>query len=211
MDAETFAGAAARTAVQLLPMSSRRCRWGSGASRRATGCDLAGASWDVRIGNGHAPEHATFWSSDDDLVIGGDQMLASISPNLGVYATEPEADPVGEWLEACERLRPFARDSQLVLPGHKLPFTGLAGADAAADRQPPRRARPAAAGAGPAAWSQSTVSPLFKRHIGEGEYGLALVEAMAHLNHLYHLGQVTRARRDDGAWVWQAKGACDGR
>ena len=44
---------------------------------------------------------------------------------------------------------------------------------------------------------------LFKRKIGEGEYGLALVESMAHLNHLYHLGQATRTRRDDGAWLWQ--------
>ena len=53
----------------------------------------AGREWVVRMGNGHAPEHATFWSSD--VVLGGDQLLPSISPNLGVYATEPGADPVG--------------------------------------------------------------------------------------------------------------------
>ena len=45
--------------------------------------------------------------------------------------------------------------------------------------------------------------PLFKRNIGEGEYGLALVEAHAHMNHLYHQGLVTRTKRDDGAWLWQ--------
>ena len=44
---------------------------------------------------------------------------------------------------------------------------------------------------------------LFMRQIGEGEYGLALVEAVAHLNHLLHLGQVTRRRRAGGAWAWQ--------
>ena len=86
---------------------------------------IGGRLWDIRMGNGHAPEHATFWSRDDNLVIGGDQLLPSISANLGVYATEPEADPVAEWLEACERFMPFARDDQLVLGGHKLPFTGL--------------------------------------------------------------------------------------
>ena len=84
-----------------------------------------GRDWDVRIGNGHAPEHATLWSRDGDLVIGGAQLLATISPNLGVYATEPGADPVGDWIESCARLAPFAADDQLVLPGHKLPFRGL--------------------------------------------------------------------------------------
>ncbi|MDG2339865.1 MAG: MBL fold metallo-hydrolase, partial [Paracoccaceae bacterium] len=45
--------------------------------------------------------------------------------------------------------------------------------------------------------------PMFKRSIGEGEYGLALVEALAHMNHLYQQGDITRTRRDDGAWLWQ--------
>jgi len=50
-------------------------------------------------------------------------------------------------------------------------------------------------------------APLFKRRIDEGTYGLALVEALAHLNHLYHAGEVTRTdRATDGAWLWQAKG-----
>ena len=44
---------------------------------------MGGRDWDVHMGNGHAPEHATFWSRDDNLVITGDQILSSISPNLG--------------------------------------------------------------------------------------------------------------------------------
>ena len=49
-------------------------------------------------------------------------------------------------------------------------------------------------------------SVLFNRNIGAGEYGLALVESVAHVNHLYLKGDVTRAKRADGAWVYQAKG-----
>ena len=30
---------------------------------------MGGRDWDVRIGHGHAPEHATFWSRDDNLVL----------------------------------------------------------------------------------------------------------------------------------------------
>jgi len=164
---------------------------------------MGGRQWDIRIGNGHAPEHATFWCRDEPIVISGDQVLSSISPNIGVYATEPEADPVAEWLEACERLAQFAREDHMVLPGHKLVFTGLPARmvqliknhHSALERLDAFLAEPHTA-------AECFVT-LFKRPIGEGEYGLALVESMAHLNHLYHLGQVTRTRRDDDAWLWK--------
>ena len=40
--------------------------------------------WRIVIGNGHAPDHATFWCLDSPLILGGDQFLADISPNIGV-------------------------------------------------------------------------------------------------------------------------------
>lgn len=164
-----------------------------------------GRDWNVHMGNGHAPEHLTLWSRDDNLVIAGDQILPSISSNIGVYATEPEADPVADWMEACERLSQFARDDQLVLGGHKLPFTGLPmrmrqlidNHHGALDRLRKHLGEPRVAA--------DCFPALFKRPIGKGEYGLALVEAIAHLNHLYHLGEVSRDRRADGAWLWRKK------
>ena len=167
--------------------------------------EMGGRTWDVHMGNGHAPEHATFWSRDDGLVISGDQILPSISPNIGVYATEPMADPIGDWLEACERLAVLAREDHLVLGGHKLPFTGLPtrmrqlidNHHGALERLLAFIDAPKAAG--------ECFTPLFKRRIGEGEYGLALVEAVAHLSHLYQTGRATRTRRADGAWVYQRK------
>jgi glyoxylase-like metal-dependent hydrolase (beta-lactamase superfamily II) len=166
--------------------------------------EMGGRTWDIRFGQGHAPDHATFWSRNDDLVIGGDQLLATISPNLGVYATEPGADPVGEWLESCAGFQPHAREVQLVLPGHKLPFTGLPARlkqliqnhHGALDRL-----------RGHLASGEKTAAecfaPLFKRKIDAGTYGLALVEAVAHLNHLLAIDAVTRHRRADGAWLYR--------
>lgn len=162
--------------------------------------------WTVRMGNGHAPEHVTLWSIDDDLVIGGDQLLATISPNLGVYPTEPGADCVGDWLESCERLAAFADPGQLVLPGHKLPYRGLPtrlrqlaeNQRAALERLlTGLRATPrSAAGCFPL---------LYRRHIAKPEYGLALAEAVGHLNHLQATGRVWPVgTTDSGATLWGA-------
>lgn len=164
---------------------------------------IGGRDWAVRCGDGHAPEHATFWSLDDDLVIGGDQLLPGISANLGVYASEPMADPVADWIASCRRLAGHAEDRHLVLPGHKLPFTGLPFRLAqmvqnhlsALDRLRAHLAEPRTAA--------DCFAPLFQRPIGAGEYGLALVEAVAHLNHLLLRGEARRDKRDDGAWLWR--------
>ena len=168
---------------------------------------MGGRDWDVHMGNGHAPEHATFWSRDDNLVLAGDQILSSISPNVGVYATEPMADPIGEWLEACERLAPLARKDHLVLGGHKLPFTGLPKRMEQLIENHHSALKRLLAYIDTPKSASECFSPLFKRKIGEAEYGLALVEAVAHLSHLYQSGLATRTlRAEDGAWVYQSKG-----
>ncbi len=182
-----------------IPVGYTRVRQGD--TLRAGGRD-----WDVHVGHGHAPEHLTLWSRDDALVIAGDQIISSISPNIGVYPTEPEADPLGEWLDSCDRLAALARPDQLVLSGHKLPFTGLPTrmrqlADnhhGALKRLERHLATPRTAA--------DCFPPLFKRRIDAGTYGLALVEAVAHLNHLHQAGRVTRRLGQDGAWLWQAAG-----
>ncbi len=165
---------------------------------------MAGRRWRVLTGDGHAPEHATFWSLDDDLVIAGDQILPGISPNLGVFATEPDADPVAEWLASCARFQALAEERHIVLPGHKLPFTGLpARMGQLIDNHHGALARLHGHLATPQAAAECFL-PLFKRQVGEGEFGLALAEAVAHLNHLHATGRAVRERRGDGAWAWRA-------
>jgi glyoxylase-like metal-dependent hydrolase (beta-lactamase superfamily II) len=184
--------------VAPLPLGYRRLKQGD--MIRA-----GGRNWAVHMGNGHAPEHATLWSRDDNLVIAGDQILSSISSNIGVYATEPDADPVGDWLEACERLNTLARADHLVLGGHKLPFTGLPtrmrqlidNHHSALDRLEAHLETPCTAG--------DCFGVLFKRKIGPAEYGLALVESIAHVQHLWLEGRAAREKREDGAWVYSHK------
>ena len=164
-----------------------------------------GRTWRVRVGHGHAPEHATLWSEDDNLVLGGDQLLPSISPNLGVYPTEPLADPVGDWLESCAYFQSLAQDDQLVLPGHKLPFFGLPSRlDQLIENHVSALARLEEQIAKTPSTATDCFVTIFKREIGEAEYGLALVEAVAHCQHLWHKGRARREKRDDGAWVYHS-------
>lgn len=178
-----------------------------GFSRLSEGQDLriGDRRWRVAMGHGHAPCHVTLWSQHDDLVIGGDQLLPGISPNLGVYATEPEADPVAEWLESCARLSTFARATQLVLPGHNLPFTGLPFRlgqliqnhhNALARLTEGLREGPRTA--------VECFDLLFRRPVAEAEFGLALVEAVAHLNHLHCAGLIRPQPETGGALRWRA-------
>ena len=167
--------------------------------------EAGGRRWRVEIGNGHAPEAALLWGVDHDVVLVGDQVLPGITPNLGVYPTEPEADPVGAWIASCRRLRALAGPEHLALPGHRLPFTGLdlrleqliahqeaalAALEAFLDR--PRRA-------------SECFEALFGRRIGGAAYGLALAEAVGHLNHLHRTGAAVRWRDSGGAWLWQRR------
>ena len=100
-------------------LSSRPFNFGDGVSPLEKGfirlieneiITINGVDWTVRMGNGHAPEHATFWSNELNLVLAGDQVLAGISSNLGVYPTEPNADTVGDWIVSCEKFLQVARD-----------------------------------------------------------------------------------------------------
>ena len=167
---------------------------------------VGGRDWRIRMGNGHAPEHVTLWSESDHLVLGGDQLLPTISPNLGVYPTEPEADTVGDWLESCTRFLNFACEDQLVLPGHGRPFTGLPDRlNQLIENHRSALNRIVAALKKAPRTTVGCFDVLYRRPIDGAVYGLALVEAVGHINHLRQQGRVWPVgQTEDGAVLWGA-------
>lgn len=156
---------------------------------------IGARDWRVVIGSGHSPEHACLLDEEGKLLIAGDQVLPRITSNVSLNLSEPEADPLGEWLDSIAKLRRLP-DDLLVLPSHGEPFTGLhARLDALAEGHrgrldalheflaEPRRA-------------VDCFGVLFGRQIGEGSYGLATGEAMAHLRRLEVEGRAVREVRD---------------
>lgn len=86
--------------------------------------DLGGSHWRVVTGKGHSPEHVCLYNAAQNLLLSGDQLLPVITSNVSVHPTEPEADPMNDWLDSIDKLLEFLPEDVLVLPAHNEPFTG---------------------------------------------------------------------------------------
>lgn len=86
---------------------------------------IGGRRWEVLTGGGHSPEQVMLHCARDRLLLSADQVLARISPNISVQATDPEGDPLGIYLRSLAALKAALPHDTLVLPGHNLPFSGL--------------------------------------------------------------------------------------
>lgn len=163
---------------------------------------IGGRRWTVRVGEGHAPQQATFWSEDGELALTADQILPGISPNIGVHPAEPEADPLAGWLESCRRLRAVAEKTpgRLALPGHQKPFRGIADrlSDMIAEHESALDLLEARITSDPAT-AVEVFEQLFGRRIADSEFGLATAEAVAHMNHLRATGRAVAVEDDFGA------------
>ncbi|MEM7745328.1 MAG: MBL fold metallo-hydrolase [Pseudomonadota bacterium] len=163
---------------------------------------MGGRDWQVVFGHGHAPDHATFWT--EGLVLAGDQIIPGISSNIGVYPSEPESNPLADWLDSCRALRTQAEgQNPLILPGHKLPFHGATHrlTQLIENHEHALERILQALDDGPRTAAELFL-PVFKREIGGSQYGLALAESVAHMNYLHQAGRVTRTDRG-GAWIYE--------
>ena len=159
---------------------------------------IGGIDWTVLTGGGHSPEHVCLHDAARGILIAGDQVLPSISPNVSVWPSEPDADPLAEFLECLERLRALPADT-LVLPSHGLPFRGLhARLDALAGHHAERLEETLAACAQAPASVMDLTRVLFRRALDTHQMGFAVGEALAHLNHLWRRGRLRRAAGTDG-------------
>jgi glyoxylase-like metal-dependent hydrolase (beta-lactamase superfamily II) len=165
--------------------------------------EIDGRSWRVVVGCGHSPEHACLVDDERGIFIAGDQVLPTISSIVGVWPTEPDADPLGDWLRSLETLRREVGDEVLVLPSHGLPFRGLhARLDALAEGHAASLGRLERALAEPKR-AVDVFGALFARPINEGLLGMATAESLAHLNHLVRSGRAMKETDADGVWRWR--------
>lgn len=156
--------------------------------------------WRVVTGNGHSPEHACLVDDAGGIFIAGDQVLPRITSNISLSLSEPEGDPLGDWLSSLAKLMTLP-DSLLVLPSHGDPFTGLHARLGALDYGHRDRldALQALIGEAPRR-ATDCFRTLFARKIDDGMLGLATGEALAHLRRLEIEGKAVRQVRDGVNW-----------
>ena len=102
--------------------------------------------WSVVVGCGHSPEHVCLYDRGRNIMLSGDQLLPKISSNVGVWPTEPDANPLDDWLRSCRKLKETIDDETLVCPAHGELFVGGAWPSAGSDRRPRPKARGADGG-----------------------------------------------------------------
>ena len=184
--------------IYALPDSFRRMADGDEI-------EIGGRIWRAVIGRGHSPEHLCLHCPELALMISGDQVLPRITSNVSVFPTEPEADPLADWLASISDIARRVPDDVLVLPSHNEPFRGLharlgqlsawheevLGRVREALRQPKR--------------AIDVFDVMFRRRVGVDLLSFATGEALAHLNCLMHRGQAARELdAQDIAWYRSA-------
>ncbi len=150
--------------------------------------EAGGRKWTARFSGGHAPDHLSLWS--DEFVLIGDHCLPAITPVISVFATEPNADPLSEFMQSSLKLAQFADDQTLFWPGHNRPFLGgRSRLEALAHHHEKALARLMDALAEPKTMIDC-YPLLFRRKITPQVEGFAISEATAHFNHLRLQGKI---------------------
>ncbi len=162
--------------------------------------DFGKHRWRVVTGSGHSPEHACLWNEREGVLVSGDQVLPRISSNVSVNITEPDADPLGEWLASIDKLIATVPGDVVTCPAHGEPFRGLhVRLMALRDEHRMRLYKLAEAIAEKPMRAVDSFPLLFNRPIGGHNQNLATGEAFAHLKRLEVEGRVQREDRD-GVW-----------
>lgn len=151
---------------------------------------IGGRVWRIVTGSGHSPDHACLFCPDLNVLISGDQILPRISSNVSVFPTEPDGNPLEDWLRSCTKLKSAIPADALVLPAHNEPFYGahkrldalVDGHELTLRRILDRLDQPKRA--------VDLFTAMFARTIGPDVLGMATGETIAHLNCLKRRGLV---------------------
>lgn len=166
--------------------------------------------WQVIVGSGHSPEHATLYCPGLKLLISGDQILPRISPNVSVFPTEPKGDPLSEWLRTQSVIREILPDDLLVLPAHEAPFHGLYVRLSQLIEGHKRDLLTLFNFLEQPCRAVDCFPALFRRELKGSNIQLATGETLAHLNCLLGRHRITRTRDEQGVdWYQQIPETAD--
>ena len=159
--------------------------------------------WQPLVVCGHAEDHLSLFCPALQLLISGDQVLPTITSNVGLHVNNGDEDALDEYLASMTRFSNLPEET-LVLPSHGQVFTGLYKRIAAINHNHARQLQKVhALCATPAsAWE---VSPkLFSRPLDDFNRILAFGETLAHLEYLHNRGELTKQFHNGTCYYAQA-------
>jgi glyoxylase-like metal-dependent hydrolase (beta-lactamase superfamily II) len=160
---------------------------------------IGGRTFSVFSGDGHAPEQIMLYCAEENLFLAADQVLAKISPNVSVWAVDPQGDPLGLFLRSLKNLQANIPNDVLVLPGHQLPFYGLhQRASELIAHHEDRCAMIASACAKGSKTAAELVPVIFHRALDPHQMSFAFSEVLAHVNYMVREGELVWVREGDG-------------
>ncbi|MHC2624506.1 glyoxylase-like metal-dependent hydrolase (beta-lactamase superfamily II) [Bradyrhizobium huanghuaihaiense] len=177
--------------VSVLPPSYRRISHGDEVV-------IGARRFKVITGGGHALDQVMLYCADDKLFLSADQVLSKISPNVSVWAVEPDQNSLGEYLASLASLTTTLPYDLLVLPGHGVPFYGLkTRIKQLADHHEERCRLIADACREQPKTSRELVPVVFNKHVlDEHQMGFAAGELVAHVNYMIVEGRLTGETKD---------------
>jgi glyoxylase-like metal-dependent hydrolase (beta-lactamase superfamily II) len=160
---------------------------------------IGGRRFSVLTGDGHAPEQAMLYCPEEKIFFAADQVLEKISPNVSVWAVEPQGDPLGLYLRSLQMLAAELPEDTLVLPGHHRPFRGLYQRIAELNAHHEKRCAAIAAACKSEPKSASELLPvMFNRALNPHEMSFAFSEVLAHMNYMLAEGLLIWAEPSNG-------------
>jgi glyoxylase-like metal-dependent hydrolase (beta-lactamase superfamily II) len=178
--------------VSVLPASYRRISHGDEIS-------IGARRFKVITGGGHALDQVMLYCAADKLFLSADQVLSKISPNVSVWAVEPEQNSLGEYLASLASLTTTLPYDVIVLPGHGVPFYGLkTRIKQLADHHEERCRLIADACRETSKTSRELVPVVFNKYpLDVHQMGFASGELIAHVNYMLVEGRLTAEVVDD--------------
>lgn len=155
------------------------------------------AHWRWLATGGHAAGHLCLHDPARSLLITGDQILPTISPNVSWNTWSGDQDPLDSFLSSLERLAALEPQT-LVLPSHGRPFVGLRARALELRSHHRRHLEQLLEACREPRTASETLRVLFRRKLTGFHQVLAIGEAIAHLEYLARRGLLARLTDAEG-------------
>jgi glyoxylase-like metal-dependent hydrolase (beta-lactamase superfamily II) len=164
-----------------------------------------GVTWRFIEVGGHAAGHLCLHAPAQNLLIAGDQILPTISPNVSLHEATLDANPLASYLASLDRLAEL--DAQtLVLPSHGRPFFGLRTRAADLGSHHREKMEKLKAACVTPLTAVDVLPVMYSRPLRGFQRFLALGEAIAHLEYMAATGMLQRQVDGGGVVRFAAAG-----